>query len=180
MQVADIIDFWFSERMRKHWFNSTPEIDAELKTKFASLWQRAAAGELDTWMTSADGCLALCIVLDQLPLNMFRAQPKSFSTETQAVEVTLFAIEQGFDKQIAKDQLSFLFMPLMHSENSEHQDLSVKKFTEFDLTGNIRFAEHHRGIVKQFGRFPHRNAILGRDSSAKEVDYLNSKHAFNG
>lgn len=180
MQVHDVIEFWYSERMRKHWFASTPEIDTELTVKFEETWLKAAAGDLDNWMNNANGCLALCIVLDQLPLNMYRNQAKSFATEAKAIEVALFAIEQGFDQRLEKDKLSFLFMPLMHSENIQHQYLSVKKFKEYDLTGNIRFAEHHCGIVKQFGRFPHRNAILGRESSLAELDYLNSGSAFKG
>jgi uncharacterized protein (DUF924 family) len=111
---------------------------------------------------------------------MFRGDPKSFSTEQQVVEITKFAIQQGFDEQISNDRVSFLYMPLMHSEKMADQNLAVTSFEKAKLDGNIRFAKHHRGIVQEFGRFPHRNKILGRDSTQKELDYLASDRAFMG
>lgn len=176
----DILTFWYSEPMKSHWFSSTPEIDALIADKYESLWQFAANGRLDTWQDSPEGCLALCIVLDQFPLNMFRGQATSFSTEQAAVNVAKAAIDQGFDQQLATEQLSFLYMPLMHSEHLQDQDLSVERFEAAGLAGNIRFAKHHRDIVQRYGRFPHRNAILGRNSRSEEIEYLNSESAFTG
>lgn len=176
----DIIEFWYSAPMNQHWFASTPDIDQEILTRFAVLWQQAKSGELDVWKQTAQGCLALIIVLDQFPLNMFRNQAKSFATEAQAIEVTLYAISQGFDLQIDKAKLGFLLMPLMHSENLEHQNLSLKLFQQHDLQSHIRFAKHHRDLVKKFGRFPHRNDLLGRPSTPEEVAYLQSDKAFKG
>ena len=175
-----LLDFWFSEPMNKHWFSSTSEIDQEITSKYETIWEQASAGKLDHWKGSAEGCLALCIILDQLPLNMFRNTPKSFSTEQQAVEISKHAIAQGLDNEIGDEQISFLYMPLMHSENLDDQDLSVKKFAERGLENNLRFAEHHRSLVKKYGRFPHRNKILGRKSSQAEVEYLKSDKAFTG
>lgn len=166
--------------MSEHWFSSTPEIDQQITEQFESVWEQARVGKLDAWKQTAEGCLALCIVLDQLPLNMFRGEIKSFSTEQQAVSVSKTAIEAGLDKEISKDQLAFLYMPLMHSENLGDQDLSVSKFEESELEGNIRFAKHHREIIREFGRFPHRNKILGRGSTQAEIDYLKSDKAFTG
>ncbi len=180
IKPTDILDDWYSEFMQKHWFASTPALDDEIREKYQSLWERAAAGELDHWQDSPEGALALVIVLDQFPLNMFRGRPVSFRTERKAIEVTLNALKKGFDKQLSKDRLSFLFMPLMHSEKLEEQDLSVALFRRYGLTGNIKFAEHHREIVRKYGRFPHRNAILGRESTPAEVAYLASKDAFKG
>lgn len=175
-----ILEFWYSERMRKHWFASTPALDREIRDRYQALWQQAAAGELDHWQESAEGSLALAIVLDQFPLNMFRGQPKSFCTERQAISVTLNALKKGHDKHLPKDRLAFLFMPLMHSENPEEQDLSVSLFGQYGLKDNIRFAEHHRELIRRFGRFPHRNVILGRESTPEELAYLASKEAFRG
>ena len=177
---GDILAFWYSEPIRSRWFSSTPELDAEIRARYEQLWLEAAAGRLDDWKSIPEGCLALVIVLDQLPLNMFRGEAKSFSTEQQAVEICKVAISRGFDKQIALDQRAFLYMPLMHSENLLDQDLSVQMFEQAGLEGNVRFARHHRDLIRRFGRFPHRNAILGRESSREELEYLGSKEAFLG
>lgn len=175
-----ILDFWYTPPMSEHWFNSTKAIDRAIEEEFKTTWQQAAEGELDDWQNSAEGCLALCIVLDQFPLNMFRNDPKAFSTEQQAVKVCKHAVAQGFDKQLSGEQVSFLYMPLMHSETMADQDESVRLFDEAGLEGNAKFARHHRGIVERYGRFPHRNALLGRESSEAELAYLASDEAFTG
>ena len=145
----EILTYWFSDAVRSHWFSSTPELDAEMKDKFLTLWKQVKADEKPHWKETPEGCLALCIVLDQLPLNMFRGDPKSFSTEQQAVEITKFALQQGFDEQISNDRVSFLYMSLMHSENLADQDLAVASFEKANLEGSIRFAKHHRGIYSR-------------------------------
>lgn len=179
-QINDLINYWFSEDMSRHWFNSTETIDSQIRQRYESLWQHAADGQLDHWMESAQGCLALIIILDQLPLNMFRGQEKSFTTESQAIKVAHYAIAKGFDKLISKQQLAIFYMPLMHSENLQDQDLSIRCFEVAGLEENAKFARHHRDIVRRFGRFPHRNAILGRDSNELELEYLASAEAFTG
>lgn len=176
----DILDFWYAENMRSRWFSSTPALDEEIRDRFEKLWTCAAEGKLEHWKNSAEGCLALVIVLDQLPLNMFRGEAKGFSTEQQAVEVGKYAISRGYDQSISSDRLAFLYMPLMHSENLADQDLAVRLFEQAGLEANLRFAKHHRELIRKFGRFPHRNAILGRESSLDELDYLGSKEAFLG
>jgi uncharacterized protein (DUF924 family) len=178
--AREVLDFWYSAEMRPRWFNSTPALDDDIRKRFEPLWRRAAAGELDDWQDTPEGALALAIVLDQLPLNMYRGRPEAFATEQRAVAVAKRAIERGFDQRIAKDRLLFLYMPLMHSEHLDDQDRSVQLFGAAGLTDNVRFAEHHRGLIRRFGRFPHRNAILGRESSAEELDYLASPQAFKG
>lgn len=181
MQSAEeVLAFWYSEPMKSHWFKSTPEIDALITEKYEFLWQYAADYNLELWQDTPEGCLALCIILDQFPLNMFRNQAIAFSTEQHAVDVCKHAIINDFDQQIDKSQLSFLYMPLMHSENIDDQDLCIERFSHAGLEDNARFAKHHRGIVEQFGRFPHRNEILGRESTAEEIAYLSSKSAFKG
>ena len=176
----EILHFWYSKPMSQHWFKSTPEIDANIRDQFESLWKKAAQGELNSWMQTAEGCLALIIILDQLPLNMYRGEAKSFSTEAQSIECALRGIAQGFDQQIPQSQLSFFYMPLMHSELMDHQDLSVKMFEQAGLNENARFSRHHRTIIEKFGRFPHRNALLDRSSTPEEIEYLHSDKAFKG
>lgn len=180
MKPADIIDYWYSERIKKHWFSSTPKLDNEIRTRFEKVWGQAAAGEYDHWQDTPEGCLALIIILDQFPLNMFRGEARSFQTERKAIEVTKTALDKGFDKRLDHDRLTFLFMPLMHSERLDDQALSVKLFTEYTLSDNLKFAQHHRDLIKKFGRFPHRNRILMRASTEEELEYLSSRLAFKG
>ncbi|HED35480.1 MAG TPA: DUF924 domain-containing protein [Gammaproteobacteria bacterium] len=178
--VDEIIEFWYSEPMNKHWFNSTPEIDQLVFQNYAELWAQALEGELENWRESAVGCLALILLCDQFPLNMFRGEARSFSTEARAIELALQGIERGYDQQLKHSQLSFFYMPLMHSEVMAHQNLAVEKFEQAGLPDNARFAKHHRSIVERFGRFPHRNEILKRASTPAEIEYLNSPEAFTG
>ena len=183
--AESILDFWYADEIKKAWFSSTPALDNKIRIDYTSLWQKAVQGKLKDWQNSANGCLALIILLDQFPLNMFRGTSQSFSSEQQAVTVCYHAIKQGFDQAIMQqaggmEKIAFLYMPLMHSENSKDQDNAVKYFAATGLKGNLRFAEHHRQIIKEYGRFPHRNAILGRESSIKEQHYLSSKAAFLG
>jgi len=176
----DIIEFWFSDETRKLWFNSTPEFDQLLRERYLVTWEQAGRGELDHWMQSAEGCVALVIVLDQFPLNMFRGDAQGFATEARSRDVARVAIERGVDKLLGADMKAFLYMPFMHSENLEDQDLALALFDQPGLESNLRFAHHHRDIVARFGRFPHRNAALGRTSTAAEIEYLDSKEAFTG
>jgi uncharacterized protein (DUF924 family) len=175
-----IIEYWYADRIKSQWFNSTKELDQEIKNKFEPAWKDAIRGEYQHWREQAEGCLALAIIFDQFPLNMFRGEMESFSTEALAIKVAKEAIQKGFDKMLSKEQVVFLYMPLMHSENIDDQNLSVSLFEQAGLAENARFARHHRDIVQRFGRFPHRNSILQRESSAQELEYLNSKEAFKG
>jgi len=178
--ASDIINFWYSDDMRKGWFNSTPTLDFKIREKFEVVWKLASTGQFDEWKKTPEGCLALVILFDQLPLNMFRNQSKSFQTEQKAVAVTKHAIDQGFDQQLIKEQRPFLYMPLMHSENLSDQELSIKMFEALGVESNLRFANHHHDLIKQYARFPHRNVILGRKSTTEEIKYLSSQQAFKG
>jgi uncharacterized protein (DUF924 family) len=175
-----LVDFWFSEEAAKHWFNSTHEFDQQLLAEYGTFWQRAKQGELDQWRETAIGSLALVILLDQIPLNIFRGKPDSFSTEAQAIVVARVAVDVGFDTELTTRQKAFLYMPFMHSESMEDQLLGLKLYDQPGLEDNLRFSNHHYDIVERFGRFPHRNKILGRESSQAEIEYLNSKQGFKG
>jgi uncharacterized protein (DUF924 family) len=175
-----LVDFWFSDEASQYWFNSTTAFDHQLQADYGAVWQQAKQGELDPWGETAIGSLALVILLDQIPLNIFRGKPDSFSTEAQSIIVARAAIDNGFDTELTTQQKSFLYMPFMHSENLQDQMLALELFDQPGLESNLRFSKHHNDIVKRFGRFPHRNVILGRESSQAEIEYLNSKQAFNG
>jgi uncharacterized protein (DUF924 family) len=179
-EIKDLVTFWFSEPVKKLWFNSTPEFDAQLKEKYLNLVERAERGELDDWAAQAQGALALVIILDQLPLNIFRQQARSFATESKARDIAAQAVEKALDQQLDPEQKAFLYLPFMHSEHLADQDRAVELFEEAGLNENLRFAKHHRELIRRFGRFPHRNKILGRENTPEETAYLNSKEAFLG
>lgn len=175
-----VLEFWFSPRVRRLWFRSTPEFDQEIQERFEETWQAARNSELKHWEEYAKGALALVIVLDQFPLNMYRRQAESFATESQALAVAARAIDLGWDRQLEPSENAFLYLPFMHSENLADQDRSVELYEAAGLTDNLRFARHHREIVRRFGRFPHRNAAMGRESTEEELAWLQSKEAFHG
>lgn len=176
----DILDFWFRDTDSKLWFNSTSEFDEQIRQQFERTCQAALHGELDDWQHSPDGCLALVILLDQFPLNIYRGKRESFAGESKAKAVAKAALNKGYDQLLADQQKAFLYMPLMHSEDLSDQDRSVALYEKAGLEHNLRFAKHHRDIVRKYGRFPHRNKILGRQSTAAEIEYLNSDKAFLG
>lgn len=175
-----LVDFWFSEEASKYWFRATKAFDQQLLERYGDSWQQAKQGELDHWSETATGSLALVILLDQIPLNIFRGKPESFSTEAKSIVVARTAVDRGLDRELPQRQKLFLYMPFMHSENLADQTLALKLFDQPGLEDNLQFSKHHYGIVEQFGRFPHRNEILGRQSSSQEIEYLHSKQAFKG
>lgn len=177
---TEIVDFWFSDRVKALWFNSNPTFDNEIRERFEETYRQAASGKLDAWRQEATGALALCILLDQFPLNMYRGRAESFATEAAARAAAKAAIDAGFDQAVGIDKRAFFYLPFMHSENLDDQNYSVNLYENAGLADNLYYAKHHRDIVKRFGRFPHRNAILGRASTPQELAYLASPEAYNG
>lgn len=176
----DVIAFWFAKPTQALWFNATPGFDQGLRERFLGTYQAAVSGQLADWEHTPTGALALTIVLDQFPLNMFRGQPESFATEATARAVADRAIAHGFDEHLTPTERMFLYLPFMHSETLADQQRSVKLFEPLGLKESLYFAYHHRDLISRFGRFPHRNAILGRESTAEERAYLASPDAFHG
>ena len=176
----DVLDFWFSEESRPRWFNSSAAFDEVINRQFGELYRAACDGGLGDWADSAEGALALVITLDQFPRNLFRGQSETYATDKQALSISERAIANSFDQALDDDGRAFLYMPFMHSEDKNMQERSVALFNAAGLAGNIKHAEQHRDIVRRFGRFPHRNAILGRESTEQERAYLSSGDAFHG
>ena len=166
----EILDLWFSDEVRKLWFNSTPEFDALLRERFEGLWTRAIHGELDGWLQSAAGCLALVIVLDQFPLNMFRGQAQSFASEAQSREVARVAIDRGFDQELDPGSRAFLYMPFMHSELLADQRLALKLFAQPGLENNLHFP----GIITTLSRNSAASRIVTRRWTAKVASLKSS------
>ena len=181
MIAHQVYDFWFDPANKSCWFRSTPEFDQKIREQFELTWRAARDGRLDDWLTMPTGALALVILLDQFPLNMFRNQALSFSTEAQSREVAIKAIERGLDQQLnAPSEKAFMYLPFMHSEVLADQDRCLELFAAAGLEDNLRWAKHHREIIQRFGRFPHRNALLERESTPEELAWLASEQAFHG
>jgi uncharacterized protein (DUF924 family) len=177
---SEVVTFWFAATVRPLWFAATAEFDQALRERFLATYQAAAAGERADWEITPEGAVALVIVLDQFPLNMFRGRPEAFATEAAARKVAERAIDRGLDQTLPPEQQTFLYMPFMHSETLADQERSVRLFQQPGLEQSLGFARHHQGLIQRFGRFPHRNAILGRANTAEEIAYLASPEAFLG
>lgn len=169
-KYENILDFWFSSEVKPKWFAKDVNFDQEIKDKFEGYYEAAKKGILASWENSPLGTLALVIILDQFPRNMFRGSFLSFATDNLALSHSKKAIEKNYDAELTKEQKQFLYMPLMHSENLEDQMLSMELFSH--ISENNEYAKRHMEIIKRFGRFPHRNAILNRKSTDEEIIFL--------
>jgi len=169
----DIIEFWFSEDARKNWWKKNDAFDQEIRQRFLPLHGQAKAGELKGWRVTPRGRLAEIIVLDQFSRNLFRGDPESFAQDKQARALTRQAVSIGANLELPVQQRAFLYMPLMHSESLDDHDQAMQLFAaDPELAGNLEFEIRHRAIIERFGRYPHRNEILGRESSPEELDFL--------
>lgn len=177
----DVIAFWRGAGP-KLWFAKSPAFDAEIREKFEAAHHQAARGECDGWASDWQGCLALLLLLDQFPRNMFRQSPHAFATDPLALAIARQAIAQGFDQAAPAALRGFFYLPLEHSEDLADQDRCVALCRELDReTGGdlVKWAALHRDIIARFGRFPHRNRELGRQSSAEELRFL-AEGGFSG
>ena len=177
--TVPVLECWFGQpdvagpiEFREVWFKSEPTFDARIAEAFAADQERAASGALDRLMETAAGCLALVLLLDQFPRNMFRGAPRAFATDAKALAVTRHAFIRGFDQDLSKWPRLFLYLPLEHSEALADQERSVELVREIGDAAQVDYAVRHRDIIARFGRFPHRNAVLGRESTPEEVEFL--------
>lgn len=186
-----VLDFWFSgsnldsptvDSRMDRWFGSEPELDEIIVARFGDLVERASAGELDTWTAEPEGRLALIILLDQFRRNIYRGKPEAFARDNQALKLAIEGTMAGDHNRLSAEQRIFFFMPLQHAESLKIQEKSVSIYNALaeSVTGTLRetfatcahFAELHRDIIAEFGRFPHRNSILDRENSPEEATYL--------
>ena len=187
----EVLEFWFGalsatgradDAHAQRWWKKDAGFDGLIRERFGALHAAVAKGEREAWRETARGALSYVIVLDQFSRNMYRDTPRMFAQDARALQAALAAVDRGFDRQLAFDERGFLYMPLMHSEDRALQDRCVALFAAFrdELAGDERkraagsldYAERHRAIVQRFGRFPHRNALLGRTSTGEEVEFL--------
>lgn len=172
MQASDILKFWFEEISSKSWFVNDPEFDQLIAENFLSIHKAAAAGELFSWRKSAQGRLAEIIILDQFSRNIFREKPEAFTWDNQSLVLAQEAIFNGAMDELEAKQQPFLIMPYMHSESKLIHEQAVVLFSRPGMEYNLDFELRHKEIIDRFGRYPHRNAILGRDSSPEEENFL--------
>jgi uncharacterized protein (DUF924 family) len=167
----DVLAFWQAAGPEK-WFNKEPAFDSEIAMRFSAVWHAAAGGKLPQWEETPEGALALVIVLDQFPRNMFRGHARTYQADAIARAVADRAIARGFDQQIPPLQRRFFYLPFMHSENLPDQERCVDLARRYGDDEFTKYAEHHADIVRRFGRFPHRNAMLGRATTPEEQRFL--------
>jgi len=167
----ELLRFWL-ELPEKTLFTADPAFDRELASRFGKTLEEAEAGRLDHWTASAEGALALVVLLDQMSRNIHRGSPAMYANDAKALAAAKQAIARGDDLRMSKEERRWLYMPFMHSEDLADQERCVELFKSSGLESALPYAEEHADIVRRFGRFPHRNAILGRVSSAEEKAYL--------
>lgn len=178
-----VVNFWFGKpeekvygQPRKFWFVKDQNFDRQVRSRFLETYQQAAEGKLISWQQQALSCLALIVVLDQFPRNMFRNSPQALATDPQALQLANYAVAKGFDRQLLSVQRWFIYLPFEHSENLTNQQTAVKLFSSLkddpDSQASIDYTYRHLEVIERFGRFPHRNKILGRESTPEEEEFL--------
>ena len=182
-EAQRVLDFWFGAAgspqagaRRPEWFRKSDDFDAAIRAQFQGTWEQAAAGALGRWEAAARGLLALIVVLDQFPRNMFRGSPRAFATDAPALAAAKRMVNLGWDRELAPLERQFAYLPFEHAEDLAAQQRSVQLFgalaqdpAHVDL---LEWARKHHVIVERFGRFPHRNAVLGRVSTPEEIEFL--------
>jgi uncharacterized protein (DUF924 family) len=188
-QAKTILEFWFGHpdepdygKPRADWFQEKAALDEALRNQFLADYQKAAAGYLDDWIDVPESCLALILLLDQFPRNMFRGTREAFATDWEALSAAQHAVAKGYDCQFLPVQRWFIYLPFEHSENLEDQRQSVKLFQQLrddpDSTQAIEYSWRHQEVIERFGRFPHRNSILGRTSTPEEKEFLQQPNSW--
>lgn len=168
----EIIKFWFEEISQAQWWKKDVEFDQLIASRFSEVHGQAARCELYQWRDTAEGRLAEIIVLDQFSRNIYRDSPLSFATDSLALALGQEAIREGADQEVPESMRSFFYMPFMHSESAVIHEEAVALYEAYGNEGNLNFELRHKAIIDRFGRYPHRNEILGRDSTTEEVEFL--------
>ena len=172
MSYDDILNFWFKEIDQSAWWKKDDDFDQLIIDRFADIHTKATQGELFEWRLTPKGSLAEIIILDQFSRNMFRDTAQAFAYDGMALILSQEAITAEFDRELSAIENSFLFMPFMHSESATMHELAVALYTKNGIQSNLDFELKHKAIIDRFGRYPHRNDILGRESTAEEIAFL--------
>ncbi len=184
---GEILEFWFSERARPLWFEKDPAFDDEIRRRFGGTLEVAGDGMLDGWAETPESCLALVVLLDQFSRNIHRGTPRAFAGDAKALATAGQAVERGFDRRVPLERRTFFYLPFEHSENAADQARAVALFRRWadehdgsareDALEQVRYVLRHQEIIERFRRFPHRNRILGRESTPEELAFLAEPHS---
>jgi len=168
----DVLRFWFDHLEPQHWYAPTPEMDEDIRQRFQPLWESLRDQDAVTFVASPENALGAVILFDQFPRNMFRDDPRAFATDPLARDIARLATGAGLDTNLDDAEKQFLYMPFMHSEDAADQDRSVELFATLANEQPLKFAQEHREMILRFGRYPHRNAVLGRESTPEEDEAI--------
>jgi uncharacterized protein (DUF924 family) len=180
MTPQNVLKFWFEETKPQQWFSKDDAFDAKLRERFLDTYWKVVKGEMAGWRATPEGRLAEIIVLDQFARNMFRGTPGAFANDPLAFTLAEEAVKAGADKKLTAAQRHFLYMPYMHSESSDAHRTALRLFASlpFSRWGVLLFEWKHKRIIDRFGRFPHRNTILGRVSTPEELEFMRTNKGF--
>jgi uncharacterized protein (DUF924 family) len=170
--ASDVLNFWFKELSPKQWFGGGTSLDEQVRSRFQSVHSQVASENNDALLTDADTALAAVIVLDQFSRNMFRGTPRAFASDAKAFTLAEASISRGFDAALNNDGRLFLYLPFEHSETADAQTKSVALISALGDPELTKYARAHKDVIDRFGRFPHRNTILGRVSTPEEIEFL--------
>jgi len=176
--IDDVLHFWFEELQRDEWFKRDDGVDATIRKRFGALHATLTEKVPASVTMTPQGALATVIVLDQFSRNLFRNSPRAFACDATALAISQEAIGRGFDRELTRDHRVFLYMPFQHSEDRVVQRRSLELFAALDIPENLDYARQHRDIIERFGRFPHRNRVLGRESTHEETEFLKTHPGF--
>ena len=171
-RIDEVLEFWFEELTPDDWFGGGEAVDDRIRERFLALHEALREGVPESWRATARGMLAAVIALDQFPRNLYRGSGQAFAADRAALALASEAIERGFDREMSTDERKFLYLPFEHSEDPRVQARSVELFASLDDAHTLGYAVRHKEIIDRFGRFPHRNEILGRASTPEEIEFL--------
>jgi uncharacterized protein (DUF924 family) len=175
--AAQVLHFWFEELQPEAWFRKDERVDAAIRERFGALHEQLARIRPEQLTTPLESVAAV-IVLDQFPRNVFRGSPRAFATDALALSIAQHAIANGLDLQLTQQQRLFLYMPFQHSEDRAVQARSIELFEQLGIAENLDYAQRHKDIIDRFGRFPHRNEVLGRRSTTEELQFVATHRGF--
>lgn len=175
MTPTEVLDYWLEELGPEGWYLGTPEVDEDIRTRFGDLWEAAAEGGIEHWISGPAATLAYLVVTDQFPRNLWRGEGKAFSTDAMALNAARIALEKGWDLDAPEPARQFFYLPFMHSEDLEDQllciDLMAERMPETGASNHLH-ARAHTEVIRRYGRFPYRNEALGREITAEEAAFL--------
>ncbi|HEY9090937.1 DUF924 family protein [Parasphingorhabdus sp.] len=170
--TTEILDFWFDELGSEDWFVASDTVDEQIVERFQGLWEEQKSKTASDFLDTPESALAAIILFDQFPRNMFRGTADAFSTDHLALQIAEKVIDREYDHKLSDDQKAFAYLPFMHSEDLEDQTRSLGLFTALGREDNLKFAREYRDIIARYGRFPHRNAVLGRETRPDEQEAI--------